>query len=83
MAIVKMGQTVLYRSIFGVVRDMLHDEAFDNHDQVIARYLKPDLLPESWPIDYENLKVDTWPWRKGGLGHEEVTLYRSTDSVCT
>ena len=44
MAIIKMGQTVLYRSIFDAVRDMLHDEAFDGHDQVMARYLKPDLL---------------------------------------
>ena len=34
----------LYRSIFDAVRDMLHDEAFEGHDQVMARYLKPDLL---------------------------------------
>jgi len=34
MAIIKMGQTVLYRSIFDAVRDMLHDEAFDGHDRL-------------------------------------------------
>ena len=35
---------MLYRSIFDVVRDFLHDEAMDGHDRVMARYLKPDLL---------------------------------------
>ena len=35
---------MLYRSIFDVVRDFLHDEALDNEDKVLARYLKPDLL---------------------------------------
>ena len=41
---IKMGYTVLYRSIFDVVRDFLHDEAFEGQDKVLARYLKPDLL---------------------------------------
>jgi DNA replication protein DnaC len=41
---IKSGFTVLYRSIFDVVRDFLHDEAFDGHDKVLAWYLKPDLL---------------------------------------
>jgi DNA replication protein DnaC len=36
--------TVLYRSIFDAVRDFLHDEAFEGHDRVMTRYLKPDLL---------------------------------------
>jgi DNA replication protein DnaC len=40
---IKAGMTVLYRSIFDVVRDFLHDEAFAGHDKVLARYLKPDL----------------------------------------
>ena len=35
---------MLYRSIFDVVRDFLHDEAMDGHDRIMARYLKPDLL---------------------------------------
>ena len=42
--LVKLGYVVLYRSIFDVVRDFLHDEAMDGHDRVMARYLKPDLL---------------------------------------
>lgn len=41
---VKQGFGVLYRSIFDVVRDFLEDEAFAGQDQVLARYLKPDLL---------------------------------------
>jgi DNA replication protein DnaC len=41
---IKAGFTVLYRSIFDVVRDFLHDEAFAGQDRVLARYLKVDLL---------------------------------------
>lgn len=41
---VKLGHAVLYRSVFDVVRDFLHDEAFDGHDKILAKYLKPDLL---------------------------------------
>ena len=33
-----------YRSIFDCVRDFLHDEAFEGHDRILNRYLKPDLL---------------------------------------
>ncbi|MCX7403594.1 MAG: ATP-binding protein [Planctomycetia bacterium] len=38
------GKTVLYRSIFDVVRDFLHEEAIEQDDATLARYLKPDLL---------------------------------------
>jgi len=41
---IKAGHTVLYRSIFDLVRDFLHDEALAGQDKVLARYLKPDLL---------------------------------------
>src|SRR3990170_4772875 len=41
---IKQGFLVLYRSIFDVVRDFLHAEAFDGQEKVLARYLKPDLL---------------------------------------
>jgi DNA replication protein DnaC len=40
----KSGFTVLYRSIFDLVRDFLHDEAFAGQDKVLNKYLKPDLL---------------------------------------
>jgi DNA replication protein DnaC len=41
---IKAGLLVPYRSIFDVVRDFLHDEAFEGQEKVLARYLKPDLL---------------------------------------
>lgn len=41
---IKAGHAVLYRSVFDVVRDFLHDEALSSEDKVLARYLKPDLL---------------------------------------
>jgi len=41
---IKAGFLVRYRSIFDLVRDFLHDEAFAGLDKVLRRYLKPDLL---------------------------------------
>jgi DNA replication protein DnaC len=41
---IKQGSVVLYRSIFDVVRDFLHEESLGTDDKVLARYLKPDLL---------------------------------------
>jgi DNA replication protein DnaC len=42
--LLKVGFTVLYRSIFDLVRDFLHDEALGGEDKIMARYLKPDVL---------------------------------------
>jgi DNA replication protein DnaC len=41
---IKQGLLVLYRSIFDLVRDFLHDEAVEGQEKVLAGYLKPDLL---------------------------------------
>ena len=41
---IKAGSLVLYRSIFDLVRDFLHDEAFVGQDKILNKYLKPDLL---------------------------------------
>src|SRR6266566_9752794 len=41
---IKLNLQVLYRSIFDLVRDFLKDEAFNQQDRVLRRYLKPDLL---------------------------------------
>jgi DNA replication protein DnaC len=41
---IKAGFVVLYRSIFDVVRDFLHDDVVGHDDKMLARYLKPDLL---------------------------------------
>jgi DNA replication protein DnaC len=42
--LIKAGYTVLYRSIFDVVRDLLREESLEAEDKILARYLKPDLL---------------------------------------
>ena len=41
---IKSGFIVLYRSIFDVIRDFLHDEALGGQEKVLNKYLKPDLL---------------------------------------
>jgi len=41
---IKAGFIVYYRSIFDLVRDFMQDEAFNGHDKILNRYLKPDLL---------------------------------------
>lgn len=41
---IKQGFMVLYRSIFDVVRDFLHEESLGEEDKLLARYLKPELL---------------------------------------
>ena len=54
-AVIRSGMTVLYRSIFDVVREFLHDEGTEGSaasgggggsgsEKVLARYLKPELL---------------------------------------
>lgn len=41
---IQMNHQVLYRSIFDLVRDFLKDEAFNQQDRTLRKYLKPDLL---------------------------------------
>jgi len=41
---IKAGFEVLYRSIFDLVRDFMKDEAFNQQDKTLRKYLKPDLL---------------------------------------
>ncbi len=41
---IKAGSTVLYRSIFDLVREFLGDESLSQEDKVLAKYLKPELL---------------------------------------
>jgi DNA replication protein DnaC len=42
--LIKQGFTVLYHSIFDIVRDFLQDEALVQTDRLLFKYLKPDLL---------------------------------------
>ena len=41
---IKQGHTVLYRSVFDLVRDFLHEEVQLSSEKVLAKFLKPDLL---------------------------------------
>src|SRR5271167_3095142 len=41
---IKAGYTVLYRSVFDLVRDFLHDEVLGQEDKMLTTYLKPELL---------------------------------------
>ena len=77
---IKAGFTVLYRSVFDVVRDFLQDEAFDGQDDVLKRFLKPDLLI----IDDMGLKQ--LPKRSGEYLFEIIAMqgqsYRLRDTAC-
>jgi DNA replication protein DnaC len=41
---IKTGYTVLYRSIFDLVRDFLHEEVLGQENKTLTRYLKPEML---------------------------------------
>jgi len=41
---IKQGEEVLYRSIFDLVRDFMRDEAFNQQEKTLRKYLKPDLV---------------------------------------
>jgi DNA replication protein DnaC len=41
---IKADFQVLYRSIFDLVRDFMKDEAFNQQDKTLRKYLKPDLV---------------------------------------
>jgi DNA replication protein DnaC len=72
---IKQGLLVLYRSIFDVVRDFLHDEAFEGHDRVLHRYLKPDLLI------VDDMGVKVLPRRSGEILFEIVMRRYETRST--
>lgn len=66
---VKFGFVVLYCSIFDLVRDFLHEEAFPGQEKVLARYLKPDVLI------IDDMGIKQLP-RKGGEYLFEVIMRR-------
>ena len=41
---IRQGYTVLYRSVFDLIRDFLRDEALSGEDKIMRCYLRPDLL---------------------------------------
>ena len=72
---IKMGYTVLYRSIFDLVREFMKDEAFAGEDRTMARYLKTDLLL----IDDMGMKV--LPKRSGEFLFEIIMRRHQTRST--
>lgn len=72
---IKQGLIVLYRSIFDVVRDFLHDEAFDGHERVLNKYLKPDLLI------VDDMGVKVLPRRSGEILFEIIMRRYETRST--
>lgn len=42
--LIRMGFTVLYRSIFDLVRDLMEDQVLGDNNRALSRFLKPDLL---------------------------------------
>src|SRR5690606_19177262 len=64
--LIKSGFTVFYRSIFDAVRDLMHDEAFEGHDKVMAQYLKTDLLLR------DDIGVKQRPQRSGEFLFESI-----------
>ncbi|MFH1269064.1 MAG: IS21-like element helper ATPase IstB [Planctomycetota bacterium] len=72
---IKAGFTVLYRSIFDLVRDFLHDEAFAGIDKVLTRYLKPD------PIIIDDFGMKQLPKRSGEYLFEIIMRRYETRST--
>jgi DNA replication protein DnaC len=75
---IKLGFTVLYRSIFDVVRDFLHDEVMGEDDKVLARYLKPDL------VIVDDMGMKQLPRRSGEVLFEIIMRrYETRSTVMT
>ena len=72
---IKLGYTVLYRSIFDLVREFMKDEAFSGEEKTLARYLTADLVI----IDDMGMKV--LPKRSGEFLFEIVMRRHQTRST--
>jgi DNA replication protein DnaC len=72
---IKMGYTVLYRSIFDLVREFMKDEAFSGEEKTLTRYLKADLVI----IDDMGMKV--LPKRTGEFLFEIIMRRHQTRST--
>jgi DNA replication protein DnaC len=58
---IRQGFVLLYRSIFDLIRDFLHDEALGGEEKVLAKYLKPDLLIVD-EMGMKNFVIDNETW---------------------
>jgi DNA replication protein DnaC len=75
---IKQGFVVLYRSIFDVVRDFLHEDALGDDDKTLAKYLKPDLLI------VDDMGMKNLPRRSGEILFEIIMRrYETRSTVMT
>lgn len=75
---IKQGMAVLYRSIFDIVRDFLHEEAMREDDKLLARYLKPDL------VIIDDMGMKQLPRRSGEVLFEIIMRrYETRSTVMT
>jgi len=75
---IKQGFLVLYRSIFDVVRDFLHEDALGDDDKTLAKYLKPDLLI------IDDMGMKNLPRRSGEILFEIIMRrYETRSTVMT
>jgi DNA replication protein DnaC len=72
---IKQGFTVLYRSIFDVVREFLQDQVLNEDDKVLTRYLKPDL------VIVDDMGMKQLPRRSGEVLFEIVMRRYETRST--
>ena len=66
---------MLYRSIFDVVRDFLHDEVLGQEDKMLTTYLKPELLI------IDDMGMKQLPRRSGECLFEVVMRHYETRST--
>jgi DNA replication protein DnaC len=75
---IKQGMAALYRSIFDIVRDFLHEEAMREDDKLLARYLKPDL------VIIDDMGMKQLPRRSGEVLFEIIMRrYETRSTVMT
>lgn len=72
---IKQGFTVLYKSIFDVVREFMKDEAMAGEERVLARYLKPDL------VIVDDMGLKQLPKRSGEFLFEIIMRRHQTRST--
>lgn len=72
---IKQGFTVLYRSIFDVVREFMKDEALAGEERILTRYLKPEL------VIVDDMGLKQLPKRSGEFLFEIIMRRHQTRST--
>lgn len=72
---IKQGFTVLYKSIFDVVREFMKDEALAGEERILTRYLKPEL------VIVDDMGLKQLPKRSGEFLFEIIMRRHQTRST--